>query len=524
MKGRPFSPALPLVLCWGLTAAAWVAPPRAPAADEGAPKSNAPAAKPEVAPKPEAAAKADAAPKPDAATTHTVKKGLMKVALDLDGIFEAQASSEILIRPEEWSSTSGLAVVSAIKHGARVKKGDVLLTLDTEKIDKAIDDLRAELKLSDLSLKQADEQLRALEKTSPLDKEALERAARITDEDHKYHLEVERPHELKVTEFNLRSAKNSLEYAEDELRQLEKMYKADDVTEETEEIVLKRQRDQVAYIKMMVESAQLRHDFTLKYSLPRGEERFQEAYQRQQTDYQRARILLPVALEKQRLETERLKVLRGRSDERLKKLLADRDLMTVKAPQEGVVYYGKCTRGKCGDALAAAEMLRPNGSVQPNQVLMTIVQLQSIAIRTTVPEDQLHRVRLGLTGVAVPAAFPELKLSAVVSRLSDVPVGPASFDALVKVTVEKDSKAILPGMACKVKLVPYLKQDAILVPPKSVLNDDVDDSTYVYVVGKDGKHAKRPVTVGNKNDRGIEILKGLAEGEQVLLEAPKDAK
>ena len=43
----------------------------------------------------------------------------------------------------------------------------------------------------------------------------------------------------------VKKAKDYLEYQKEELRQLEKMYGADDLTEETEEIVLKRQRDAV---------------------------------------------------------------------------------------------------------------------------------------------------------------------------------------------------------------------------------------------------------------------------------------
>ena len=35
-----------------------------------------------------------------------------------------------------------LMVESAVPHGAQVRKGDVLLTLDTEKLDRAIADLR----------------------------------------------------------------------------------------------------------------------------------------------------------------------------------------------------------------------------------------------------------------------------------------------------------------------------------------------------------------------------------------------
>jgi multidrug efflux pump subunit AcrA (membrane-fusion protein) len=204
--------------------------------------------------------------------------------------------------------------------------------------------------------------------------------------------------------------------------------------------------------------------------------------------------------------------------------LADRERLTVRSPVEGVVYYGKLTRGKAADAQALADALRPNGMLQMNQVVMTVVQPQAVTIRATVAEDQLHRLRPGLSGVAVPNAFPDLKLPATLSQWSDIPISPASFDATLQVNLDKAPKSLVPGLACKVKLTAYAKKDALTVPPSVVMTDEIDDHRYVYVLDKDGKPAKRDVTVGQKTDKAVEIVQGLAEGDKVLLEAPKDGK
>ena len=135
--------------------------------------------------------------------------------------------------------------LNAAPHGARVRKGDMLLTLETEKIDRAIADLRSELEISELAIRQGRQQLQALERTTPLDLESSQRAARLAEEDRKFFFDVERPFLLEAVEFNLKMAKEWLEYEQEELHQLEKMYKADDITEETEQIVLKRARDAV---------------------------------------------------------------------------------------------------------------------------------------------------------------------------------------------------------------------------------------------------------------------------------------
>jgi len=511
MNDRLLRFSLCLMLIGSLSAAAWAQGAKEPRPDAAPAKAE--PAKPEPA-----------AAKPETPATHTVKKGPLKITVDLDGVFEARSTSEIVIRLDEYVPAPALVVAGAAKHGAHVKKGDVLLTLDTEKLDKMIDDLRTDLKLSELGLKQAEDSLAVLEKTTPLDVAANERAEKINAEDRKYYFDVQRPFNLKMAEFNLKRARNSLEYTEEELRQLEKMYAADEVTEETEAIVLKRARDQVESAKMMVESAQMARDHDLNFDIPRTDDRTKDTSQRRELEIARAKISLPEMLKRQQIEVEKQRVQHARSAERLKMLAADRELLTVRSPIEGVVYYGKCTRGKFGDSQSLADALRPAGMVQMNQVLMTVVQPQVMTIRASIPEDQLHRLRPGLSGVAMPSGFPEQKLTAALSQWSEIPIGPGSFDATLQVNLDKTVKTILPGMACKVKLTAYAKKDALVLPAGAVLTDELDDHRYVYLLGKDGKTSKRDVTVGEKTDKVVEIVKGLVEGDQVLQEAPKDGK
>lgn len=501
-----------------------VAKPETPAAktEEPAAKAAEPAKNGEPAAKTAEPAKSAAEPAATPPATYTVKKSPLKVTVDLDGIFEAQTAHEIFVKPEEWT---GLTVDTAVPHGAEVRKGDVILSLETEKIDRAIADLRADQKISDVALAQSTDQLQALEKTTPLDMEAGERAARIAEEDRKTFFEVELPFTLREIDFSLKVATNTLEYQEEELHQLEKMYKADDITEETEEIVLRRARDTVERAKFNVEMVQLNRDLTLQFLIPRTKDTVTTSAQRKQLDWDKNKVEIPLALQKQRLEVEKASVQRERSEDKLKKLLADREMMTVKSPSDGIVYYGKCVRGKFTDSTTLADSLRRNGTIQPNQVVMTVVRPRPLFIRAAAPEDQLHNLRPGLKGIATPAGFPDLKLATSIDRVGDVPTAPGSFDARLAVTLDRKAKEIMPGMTCKVKLTPYQKKDAISVPQKCVTTDELDDQKqFVYVLDKDGKPAKCDVTLGRKADKQVEILKGLAEGDKVLLEAPKDQK
>jgi len=512
---------------------------------EGAPQPNNPAGS-NAAQKPDAQKKAQqkksdaekpAAKKPDAQktpptkpdaektppakpATHTVKRELFKVEVSLKGAFEAQSMTEIVVRPDQWKT---LQVLKAVEHGRTVAKGDVLVQFDLEEIDRAIADQRTSQRLSELTLEQTEKSLRALEETTPLDLAATERSKQYANEDLERYFEVDLPMSKEYAEFMLKSAQQSLEYQQEELRQLEKMYKADDLTEETEEIILKRQRDAVERAEFYLEQAKLRHQETLEVQLPREEERIKRDTLRQNISSDKSLATLPLALSQQQLELDKLKVAHARGEEKLEKLLADRDAMTVRSPTDGVVYYGKYVRGTWSGATSAADNLRLGGKISPGDVFMTIVKPRPVRVRATVAEKDLHWMRPGLRGTVVPTGYPDLKLNCSVTKIATVPFTAGSFAAWLKVSLSRDADALMPGMACSVKLVPYLERHALTVPAKAVFTDELDErKQYVYLLTKAEKPRRQRVTVGPKSGEKVQILDGLSEGDQILLERPKN--
>ena len=396
-----------------------------------------------------------------------------------------------------------------------------MLALDTEKIDRAIADLRCELQLNEVALKESGQQLASMEKIAPLDAQLNERNRRMNEEDWKQYQEVDKPLTLKLTDFRLRMAQEGLTYAEEEYRQLEKMYKADDLKEETERIVLRRAKNGVDRAKLEVEFAKASHDEAVKLSLPRMEERTKDQTERARIDAEFAKVDLPLLMSKHRLEVEKLQVAHKQNEDRLKKLIADRDAMFVKAPIDGIVYYGRPVRGKW--SAPSTETLRRGSPIMPNDVFMTIVQTRPLIIHTSVPESHAQQVRAGVRAVVEPTGFADLKLTAIVQRVAAVPMGGGGFDCQLTVSADGLSSAIVPGMNCDLKLVPYKKTDDLTVPTKAVFSEDFDPAIeYVYLVGKDGKPQKRVVTLGQRNDKQVEVLKGLAEGDEILLDKPKD--
>ena len=300
------------------------------------------------------------------------------------------------------------------------------------------------------------------------------------------------------------------------------MYKADDLTEETEEIILKRAQRSVESSRFYLEVADNRTDQTLGVDLPRRAELLESQARRQALDLEKAQGTFPMLLTKKQLELEKLLHQQKKSDERLGKLQDDLERMVVRSPAEGVVYYGRSERGKWTGSESMAKQLRPGGSLSPHQVFISIVQTRSMSVRMELPEKSLRYLRSGVPGRVVPTAYPDVKLSGTMKGISPIPVKSGTFDATFEVELGDEAEALMPGMACTVKLVPYQAPDALAIPSSAVFPDEVDDEKrYVYLVTGEGKHEKQPVVLGKHGKEKVEVLEGLKEGDEILLRKPK---
>jgi HlyD family secretion protein len=454
----------------------------------------------------------------DTPRVHTVEPELFEVEISLDGVFEAATMEEIVLRPEEWNS---FRMIRALNHGDGVNKDGILIWIDTREIDEAIREAETGYELAALGLERAEKELVSLEITVPMDIAAAAKARRIAEEDLKTFLEVTLPRDKAREKLQLTDAYYGLEYQQEELDQLEKMYKADDLTEETEELMLKRQRRAVEWTVFAVKGAEIRYKEAIEVTLPRREEDMRAATKHAVQQHEKTAADLPLMLAEKRLSLAQRRKSVEKQAERLENLRADRDLMTVKSPCAGIVYYGRCSGGSWSAHTPMRQAKQSDGALAARQVLMTVVVPRPLFVRCAVPEQQLRHVRYDMEAEITPTAFPKTKMPARVSHVSSVPLG-GGFESRIAVDVD-DKSGIMPGMNCSVVVVAYRNRKALTVPQEALFTDEEDEGRqYVYVLRKNGKHERRDVTVGEETDCKAEILKGLKKGDEILLEEPEN--
>ncbi|HEY1378466.1 MAG TPA: HlyD family efflux transporter periplasmic adaptor subunit, partial [Gemmataceae bacterium] len=424
------------------------------------------------------------------------------------------------VRPKAWSGP--LLVKHAVEHGTPVTAGEVVVQFDTEKLDLAVRDARQERDLADVAIRQAEAELPLLEKQLPLDVETAERQSKQAAEDLARFLETDRPLAEESAAFMVKSATFYLNYAKEELDQLRKMYRDKDVTEETERIILKRYEYMVEMEEFFLKETKIQTQQALKVHLPRREKEAREAVEKTALALARARDVQPLAVRQKHLALAKLRYDQAKAAERLADLEADRAALTVRAPADGLAYFGRYVRGQwIVPAGPQGPPLSGVGPVNPGDVFLTILSPSKLVVRADAEEKELPGLKPGLAGRLAPTADPDRKRPAKLARVAAAPQG-GKFEVRIEPDGEK-ADGLVPGMTCAVRFVTVRREGALTVPASAVSDDDAEDAKVVYLPAKSDKEQpqKRAVRVGLTSGERVEILEGLAEGEAILASKPK---
>lgn len=447
--------------------------------------------------------------------THQAALEPLRVLLELPGVFESTRMSEVVVHPHAWAGPGkSWHVVSAVPAGTEVRRHQTLIEFDTSRIEKSIQNLERSLERKQLELTDKNMSLKQLSEGKSRELETNERQFKQAREDLEHFLTIEKPLLEKQQNFALKAAEFRLEYDLHQLRQLEKMYAGDDMTEESEEIVLMRTRFSVERTRFALKQAQEKHKRYFEVDLPRREQNVREATAKARQAYERAVFNIPHRISQIEGQIHQTRSEIEQTQESLEDLKADFEQMTVTSPADGIVYYGPCKDGHFTAAAGIAGRLRPHGNVNPGEVVMTIVDPKSLVIRTTIPEESLADIKHGLTGVAIPKGDSSQRLAAKLNDIDVIPQTPGKFGALANVTLEGSSAAPLPGQTCTLRFVVDYKAEALMIPNKYLDNggSNPDRWTVTLTSGE-----TRVVTLGRRLKDKSEVVSGLEAGQSLVL-------
>ncbi|HMO14631.1 MAG TPA: HlyD family efflux transporter periplasmic adaptor subunit [Pirellulaceae bacterium] len=448
-----------------------------------------------------------------APVTHEVTRGLFNIDIEVAGVIESRRVNEISIRTHSWSA---LEIDAILDQGVNVKKGDMLVRFKTDELVEAIDDLKYECELARFDLNTLELELAENSQTLEMDQQLSERSLSRAEEDFEYFVNVERPLSEKSARDSVKNSQWSVENAQDELEQLRLMYTEDELVEASEAIVLKRAERQLEQAKNWLERAEISLKRTLETDLPRSFETRQNDLDRLRLQHIKTRSARPISLERQKVAVERATFALNRKLEKLNKLKQDLDMMTVVAPVDGVLYHGKCNRGKWSASGSGNGQLKVGDAVTRGTVILSIVDTSDVFIRCDLDEQHLGSLTEGMKGKATLTGFPDRKAEVSVESVNYIPVSDGRFDCKIKI---EQSANLMPGLNCKIKLRVFEDKNALSLPSSSVFTDD-ETEYYVYRVRQASAPQRVVVQIGKSHDGRTQISSGVAAGDRVLQEKP----
>ena len=420
------------------------------------------------------------------------------------------AQAIVRIEPRVWSEFS---IEEIAVHGKRVAKGEVLIRFDAEAIDRKLEDLRREIATGKIALDQAAQDLAQAQETAPQRIEALQRTASIAAEENDYFLKTRRKAQIETADQQLERRKQVLANEQEELKQLQKMYEADDLTENTEEIILTRQKDAVAAAEFGLRMERLDHQRKLEVLLPREEVTLAKGLRDAEMRLRYGTIEVPLSVEAKKDELETSKIKHARLLESLADLEHDRALFEIKAGSDAWFYHGAIENGRW--LRGESKSLARHGKAPVNQAIATLVSASSSRVLTAhLDEQTAAALPSEFDGIAMPSGREDLEIPVSLASLSTIPASDGSFRVELNAKWPERFQAVV-GTTMSVRVVCH-QRDAAIVVPRKALERGAHGWT-VELKLAEGKTERRVVRCGRREADQVEILSGLEAGQIILV-------
>jgi multidrug efflux system membrane fusion protein len=181
------------------------------------------------------------------------------------------------------------------------------------------------------------------------------------------------------------------------------------------------------------------------------------------------------------------------------------DYATVRAPIAGVTGFRQVDQGNI-----------VNSATQTG--IVTIAQIEPIAVIFTAPEEQLPQIKAALASappkVIAMSTDGKKVLSTGVLSLINNQVDTTSGTIRLKAVFENKDHALWPGQSVSTRLLVETLKDATVIPDEAVQHGT--EGLYAFSVNQDNKAELRKIQVTKSIDGRSVVDSGLSPGQQVI--------
>jgi RND family efflux transporter MFP subunit len=155
-----------------------------------------------------------------------------------------------------------------------------------------------------------------------------------------------------------------------------------------------------------------------------------------------------------------------------------------------------------------------NGDVAAGQPILQVMQINPVKLKINIPESFYNNVKKGMQVKAKTEIFGEEEFAGTVSLIYPT-IDPLTRTFTCEVKVNNANSKLKPGMFGRVELN-LGKAATIMVSDKAVVKQSGSNDKYIFVENN-GVVEYRKVQLGRRIEDKIEIISGIADGENVVI-------
>jgi HlyD family secretion protein len=440
--------------------------------------------------------------------TDAVTRGPFRITVSEKGELDSLKSATIT------SSVEGTTtIISIVKEGTQVKAGQLVCELDSSTLVDKQKEQQIKLTQGIADLEKAKKNVEIQKEQNASDLAAAELLKTLADLDlEKFKLGLrsqqqnEKDGELQLAEEDLIRARDTYDFSK---RIAKKGYKTQQELEANRVAVKKAEINKSkAETALMVLTT-----YEFKRTLAELEEKTKEA------DREIKRVMLQgeASLDQFNAELKARELAKDVEQEKADKLAEQIKACKLYAPQDGEVVYPS-QRSRRNDSQAIEE----GATVRQMQEILKLPDLTQMKVDAKIHESRIGLVRVGMPVIVrVDAAGDQLYFGKV-DFISSVPLSPdyrspdlRQYSAIVHINSSSGDISLLkPGLTANIEIIAEHRENVLQAPVQSVVT--LGKVRFVYVVNGESVE-RRDVSIGQASAKSIEIITGVHEGEQVVM-------
>ncbi len=156
----------------------------------------------------------------------------------------------------------------------------------------------------------------------------------------------------------------------------------------------------------------------------------------------------------------------------------------------------------------------PGAMATPGTPILAVQEFKQVWVNVPIPEEVTDKVTNGMPAEARFDALPGRTFNGRIVQLNPS-ADPASRQFTARVQIDNVQGLIKPGMFAHCTMVTNRTRGAVVVPPEAI-QQGPNGSSYVLLVDQDNVAHQIPVTTGDSDANGVQILDGVHPGDKVV--------